>query len=326
MTPEEIEKQLKKTADMVEAGIRDIQDNKASKQEVLDLIDERTKDDKELLTKTGTDIAEINTGMTEAAESLKALRKQIRNVSRLDTAKLVSAGKYNGQFSSPQEAKAFALLVMATTMSGHEQFKGRVDDVNKQLEAMGIEPYWLDAAGRKTMAGSSQAAGGALVTVEQIPSIIMLLEKYGKFRDNAQQMPMGAGSTLVPKTDGLLDVTCPGEGGTIEKSDPKLPLISLTPKTLTALTAYSMELEDDSLVALGELLAGLFARSFAYKEDLCGFLGDGTSTYFGFKGIVAALRAVDATIGSIKSLVVGTGNTYAELALADFESVCGILP
>lgn len=328
MTPEQkqIEKQLKETADKIEAGIQDIRDNKASKQEVLDLIDERTKDDKELLTKTSTDIEQLNTGMTEAAESLKTLQKQIRSIGQVNTASLIAPGKYNGHFSSPQEAKTFALLIMAATMSGHAQFKERVDDIHKQLDGMGIEPYWLDASGKKTMTGSSQAGGGALVTVEQIPSVIMLLEQYGKFRANALKMPMGAGSTLMPKIDGLLPVYVPGEGGTITKSDPTIESIALTPKTLCALAAYSMELEDDSLVALGELLAGLFARSFAYAEDRCGFIGDGTGTYFGFKGIVAALRAVHATIANIKSLVVGSGHVYADLALVDFESACGILP
>jgi len=68
------------------------------------------------------------------------------------------------------------------------------------------------------------------------------------------------------------------------------------------------------------------ARSLARKEDLIGFLGDGTSTYFGMTGIVGALRAVDETIGNIKSLVVGSGNTYAELTLGDFRKVIGILP
>lgn len=137
---------------------------------------------------------------------------------------------------------------------------------------------------------------------------------------------MGAGSTLIPKIDGLLTVYCPGEGGSITKSDPTIEAISMTPKTLCALTAFSLELEDDSLVALGELLADLFARSFAYYEDLCGFLGDGTSTYFGFKGIAGALMAVSSTIANIKSLVVGAGNAYSELTLANFNSVCGTLP
>ena len=115
------------------------------------------------------------------------------------------------------------------------------------------------------------------------------------------------------------------------KRDPSVPPridwdTGSSPTFLIALTANSIELEEDSLVALGELLADLFTRSFAYYEDLCGFLGDGTSTYFGFKGITGALLAVDATIANIKSLVVGTGNAYSELVLGDFNKVQGTLP
>ena len=39
---EEIEKRLKETADLVEKGLEDIQENKTSKTQVLDLIEERT--------------------------------------------------------------------------------------------------------------------------------------------------------------------------------------------------------------------------------------------------------------------------------------------
>jgi len=325
LTSEQIEKQLKDTADAVEKGVADINKNMATKKEVLDLIEDRTKADKEMLTQTGADVKKINTGLTEVGESIKLLQKQIKISSRFSAAPLFEGSKYNGLFSSPQEAKAFALLVTACVTAG-TRLSDRAEKAVKALSDMGIEPYWLDANGRKTMTGSSQTGGGGLVTVEQIPSIIMLLETYGKFRANAQNMPMGAGQTLQPKIDGLLTVYCPGEGGAATAVDPSIATIALTPKTLVALTKYSMELEDDSLVALGELLAGLFARSFAYYEDLCGFLGDGTSAYFSFKGIVGALMAVSATIANIKSLVVGAGPAYANLTLANFNSVIGTLP
>lgn len=326
LTAEQIEKQLKETADTIEQAVGDIKKNKASKQEVLDLIEEKTTGDKELIKKSTEDIKQLNSGITEVQEATKELQKQVRQIHSFRKDKLFEGGKYNGVFSSPQEAKAFALLVMAATMSGHKQLEGRYDQVKKSLDEIGLEPYWVDTGGKKDMVGSSQTGGGAIVTVEQVPTIIKLLETYGKYRANALNMPMGAGQTLVPKIDGLLEVTCPGEGQTATKKDPTIATVALTPKTLVALTAYSLELEEDSMVALGELLADLFARSFAYYEDLCGFLGDGTSTYFGFQGIAGALKAVDGTIGNIKSLVVGTGNAYSELTLADFEKVVGTMP
>lgn len=326
MTPEQIEKKLKETADMIEEAVKDFNENKATKQEVLDLIEDHTKVDHEMLNAHKESLEEVNNGMTEAKQAIDELKKQLKLVrSGRSTVQQGDNSKYNGYFSSPQEAKTFALLVMHATTVGTKVAE-RFDWAKKQLDSMGIDPYYITEAGQKAMVGSSQSAGGALVLVEQVPSIITLLETYGKFRANALNMPMGAGETIMPKTDGLLTMSCVGEGGTMSETEPAIPVIALTPKTLSGITAYSLELGDDSLVALGEMLAGLFARSCAYYEDLCGFLGNGKSEYFSFKGIVGALMGVNATIGNIKSLVVGSGNAYSELTLDDFEKVPGTLP
>jgi len=330
LTNEQIEARLKETADIVEKAVGDINKDLATKAEVLELINERTGEDGAILKNSKADIDRLNTGFDEAKKQVDKLQKDLRDLNRrkLSQPPYSSVSGYRGYFSSPQEAKAFALLIMAAAMGGHSRFKDRIEQVNKDLEGMGIEPYLVDGSGHKTMVGSGQVTG-SLVTVEQIPSIITLLEIYGKYRANALVMPMGAGQTTQPKVDGLLTGYVPGEGGTITQTDPEVPVVTLTPRTLNFLTGYSMELEDDSLVALGEMLAGLFARSMAYYEDLIGFLGDGTSTYFGMTGITGALRAVDATIANIKSLVVGStgcGFHYDDLALADFEEVVGTMP
>jgi len=321
-----VNKRMAETAEKIEKAVGDLAKNMASKKEVADLIDERTKEDKEILAATKTDAEKLNSGAAEVAAQVADLQKQVRRVNSSQKEELFSGGAYTGKFSSPLEAKQFALLVIAAVTGGHEKVKARHEAAVKALDDMGVEPYWVDSDGRKAMTGSSQAGGGALVTVEHAPTILKLFETYGILRSEAFVMPMGAGETIQPKIDSLLETYCPGEGGTITQTTPTIKSISLTPKAVMALTAFSMQLEDDALIALGELLADLFTRTFAYKEDLCGFLGDGTSTYHGFKGIVGALRAVDATIGNIKSLVVGTGNAYSELTLADFESVPGILP
>jgi len=322
-----LEEQLKQTADLVEAAVKDLP-NKASKIEVLTLIEERTKDDRERIAKSVADVDTLNKGIAEMRESTDLIRKQLRRINQYPepTELSLARGGYGGRFSSPREAKTFALLVMAGVLASEPMMKDRFDHVRKSLDDLGVEPYWIGADGKKTMTGTAQTGGSALVTVEQSATILKLLEQYGKFRANARIMPMAAGSTLVPKIDSLLTVYCPGEGGAVTAGDPTIQTVVLTPKTLCALTAYSLELEDDSLVALGELLADLFTRSFAYYEDLCGFLGDGSSTYFHYTGITGALRAVSATIASIKSLVVGAGTTYGALTLANFGAVPGILP
>ena len=172
----------------------------------------------------------------------------------------------------------------------------------------------------------SEVSDGSLVDSEISLAILNKTTEFGVLRRNAMLVPMGAASTQLPFiTDNLL-VYSPGEGGEIDESDMGGGQVNLIPRKLACLARYSAELEEDSIAALGELVGQSIARSLAKAEDLAGFLGDGTSTYWAFQGIVGALLAVDPVIANIKSLVVGTGNNYADLVLGDFRKVCGQLP
>jgi len=317
---------MEKTIQAIEKGLVDLKEGKATKTEVMELIDSRVKSDSEKLAKLSESLAKTQSESAELKAAADQFQTQLRRLTSSGMSALKDAsGAYSGKFSSPQEARAFALLIRSATLA-HTKYADRATKDIAELAKMGIEPFWLDTEGRKTMTGSSVAGGGALVNIEQIPSWIRLLETYGVLRRNAQVMPMGAGQTTMPKIDSLLTGYVPGEGGTITAADPTIAVINLIPRTINFLTAYSLELEDDSMVALGEMLGSLFAASAAYYEDLCAFLGDGTSTYFGFKGFTGALRAVDATIANIKGLQVGTGNAYSELVIGDFEAVPGLFP
>jgi len=173
---------------------------------------------------------------------------------------------------------------------------------------------------------SEAGEGGELVPAELATWIIQKQSEYGVFRRNAQIVPMGSSSLQVPEVTDDLTIYCPGEGAEITDSDMSFSQVALVPRKLACLAKVSSELAEDSAVAVGEVVGQSIARSMAKAEDRCGFLGDGTSTYFAYRGIVGALRAVNATIANIKSLIVGSGNTYAELTLANFREVCGILP
>ncbi|HUW19373.1 MAG TPA: phage major capsid protein [Sedimentisphaerales bacterium] len=186
--------------------------------------------------------------------------------------------------------------------------------------------YVFMAVGRKAMAEGTNIGGGALVDATLSAQLIQKLGKYGKLRGNCTVVPIGSAAQHFPRVQSDLTVYCPGEGGTISPSDMGFNIVKMIPKTFVALAAVSNELDEDSIVALGEIIGLSMARSMAKKEDEIGFAGDGTATYFGMTGICQALLNVDAVIASIKGLVVGAGDTYAELTLGNFREVVGILP
>ena len=186
------------------------------------------------------------------------------------------------------------------------------------------ELIW-QALGRKAM-GEAIGSGGVLVPTEMSSWIIQKLGVYGRFRRNVTTFPMGSSSMLVPKIETDLTVYSPGEGVEITESDMSFRQLSLVPRKFACLCAVSNELVEDSVIAVGELIGQSMARSIARKEDECGFLGDGTSTYFAMRGITGALRAVDPVVANVKGLVIGSGNAWGELTLNNFEDVIALLP
>jgi HK97 family phage major capsid protein len=235
-------------------------------------------------------------------------------------------GHYNGLFGNPMEAKAFGLMIMAAATACQVGVKSKHDSAIKLLGDCGIELKWLDPSGSKILTTTAQSGGSALVTTEMFSSILSMFEKHGVFEADALPVPMGTGQTLQPRCDTLLDMRCEGEGKPLTAQDIVIGLVSHLAKTYTILTAYSIELDEDSAIALGELIASVIVRSFGYGIDRIAFLGDGTSTYLGVKGIAGALRAVDATIANIKSLVVASGNLFSEFVIGDFTKMKAAMP
>ncbi len=184
----------------------------------------------------------------------------------------------------------------------------------------------LDSYAHRDLGEAVPSGGGVLVPDELRMPWIDALGRYGKFRGNTTIVPMTSGSATVPKLRTDLPIYCPGEGKAATKGDVTFSQVKLIPKTWIALTAVSNELDEDAMIGVGEIVGRSTARSMAKQEDLVGFVGDGTEAYFGMTGIVGALRAVDATIGNIAGLKVGTGNAYSELTLGDFRGVVELLP
>lgn len=252
----------------------------------------------------GDRMDEIDDKVSESTREIKALREQIRKYTAAFMTGITPEGKaYSQVWPTEEHAKDFAKVFMVVA--------GKMD--KSQLS--------------KDMSEGVSSAGGVLVPDELKRILIDLLPKYGKFRANALRFPIGGGFTTVPQITSDLTVYCPAEGVGPTKSAPTFKAIKLTPRNLMALVAVSMELDEDSLVGLGEILGTSFIRSMAKKEDLIGFLGDGTETYFGMTGIVGQFHKISDTVSSIAGLHIQiTAGAWSALVIGDFERTIALLP
>jgi HK97 family phage major capsid protein len=170
------------------------------------------------------------------------------------------------------------------------------------------------------MSTTDNQLGGYTVPTPMEVSIIALREEYGVFRRNAMVESMSSDVKSISRPTGGMTATFTGEGVTVAESESQWKNIELVCRKLMALTRMSKELSEDSVVSIADQVARDVAYAFALKEDQCGFLGDGTSTYGGINGLINAVLASSTYDAA-------TGNTaFSTLDLADFQGMVGMLP
>lgn len=170
--------------------------------------------------------------------------------------------------------------------------------------------------------------GSVLVQSEFGTDLIDLREQYGVVRRLFKRRPMSSDTRTDPRRGGGLTAYFVGEGAAGTESTKEWNQVRLTAKKLMVISRYTSELNMDSVMSIGDDLANEIAYAFAEKEDDCGINGDGTSTYGRITGVRTALNtaAGTPTTTSAGGIIVGAGNAYSELTLANFHSVVGILP
>jgi len=186
----------------------------------------------------------------------------------------------------------------------------------------GIAPQWVNFAVHEE---GNNATGGYMVLPEFDREVIKLELQYGAFLANARRVPMSSDRMLRVKKEGGLTAYAIGESDQITESTSDWSQKELIAKSWGVLTRISNELAADTVISLMDELAQDVALAMAQKIDECGFNGDGTSTYHGILGVRQRLSDVNGADDG-GGLVLGSGNAWSELTLANFHSVLARTP
>lgn len=163
--------------------------------------------------------------------------------------------------------------------------------------------------------------GGALVPNDFLPFMLDNFEKYGVARQIAGVQPMSRDTLTYTARTGDVTVYAPGEAGSITASDQTFANKQLVATKLAAMARVSTEQMNDSAFSFGETVAESMARAFAKAEDQAFFLGDGTATYWGFRGIKPLILSTYAGYTAQAS-----GSTWGAVTAADFINAYSKLP
>ena len=249
-------------------------------------------------------------------EPAEPTRQSYRGISIPDRARRYGTPQNFMRISASRaeaQERAFRLGAWVAACAGNKKYRN-------WCEKNGIEVQAVDH-----VEGSNEM-GGFFVPDALDADIIDLREQYGVFPRFARKVPMSSLNMKRLRRAGGLTAYYVGETTNVTKSTKSWDWVEMTAKDLAALAIFSRDLDDDSVISIGDDLAREMAYAFAVAIDNAGFVGDGTSTYGRITGITNALKNLSGTIANIAGLVVGTGNLYSELALVDFEGVAAKLP
>lgn len=182
---------------------------------------------------------------------------------------------------------------------------------------------------RNAMSTTSNADGGFLVPDELSQAIIDLRETYGVFRQNCRVWPMGSDTLMIPRRAGGVTVGALGENpaSAPSSSTPTFNMVQLVAKKCGGLSILSSEIAEDAVIDLADWIANEWAYAFALFEDQCGFIGDGTSTYLGIRGLMNLLTEANvATYAGAVTVATATHNLFSEIDVTDIAKLMAALP
>ena len=209
-----------------------------------------------------------------------------------------------------------SFLARCGTGASQDWAKAKAQDLGLNLDK--LTPF---------QAEDGNVSGGYLVFPEFEATLINLKEKYGVLQQEAFKVPMGSDTLIIPRRAGGSTVYYPGENSQLNESAMKFDQVQLFAKKYAQMTRWSTELNEDSVIALADLLAGEMAYQFAKAEDVNGFKGDGTSTYAGTVGLLTRFSAGTNGVVPAASVVTATSHTsIGATTLADWEGMVGALP
>ncbi|RKZ11063.1 phage major capsid protein [Candidatus Fermentibacteria bacterium] len=158
---------------------------------------------------------------------------------------------------------------------------------------------------------------GYTVDSELSAEVRHLVTVYGVARREMMAIPLSKGSYKA--NDLATDVTVywVDEGSVIKSTQAVLGQETLELKKLGAIVTLTSELLEDTEIDFVAFLGSRVAEGFAQAEDQAFFIGDGSSTYGGFTGLLIASDVNEVTM---------TGTTFASMDAEDLLDMIDATP
>lgn len=282
---------------------------------------------KEEIQKALADIGSIRTENEELKKQLNANAKLLNSLS------LGRDPNYNpadhGRQLSPGCARWLGSLALTTGAAAGKAVPDNVLNWCREYLDTEMHRFEKDVNGpalRKFVDGISGIHGKASLTTSEIPlpvdyqaEVFHLVKDYGSFRRYARIFPMGAGDVTLKKTNSRPAFNFTDMSGSVSEKAPSLSDVTLSAKKAGGIIIIPREIDEDSIVAMGQFLGEYIAEQVAAWEDTVGWLADGSGTYKTLEGVT------DRVSDNSKLVTLTSGETATDdITLADLRALRGL--
>jgi len=253
------------------------------------------------LRKQNETLTQRNTELTGEIDGLKKVaNEQSSHITELRKARLAPAGA-RGQrrrgMVSDECARAMASLFIL-----HCERSGKMEALASSISE---RDALLDTA-RKTF--GIQVRDALSTTEIPLPTeygseIRELISEFGIVRGRMFPYPIGRGTARPPRMGTRPAFTSVAMSGGMGEKQPTITFASLESHKLGGIVRLPREIDEQSIVPMGQFLARYGAVEFARAEDTWGLLADGTATYESVKGVatIAAEQGASVTLAAGKT-------------------------
>lgn len=245
-----------------------------------------------------------------ATDDIAKIRGDLDLLRKAQIAQKSNVPARSGHVSSECARHLGGLALMAGLAQG--QFQGSKSDAAASLfkDIMGVEFK-------------------AALTTSEIPlptdysgEVVELVSAYGAARRFGTVFPLGTGQVKLPKlttdpTFGLIATSAP-----VPEKSPAFGWVTFNAEKFGGLIRLPTEIDEDSIVAVGQFVARYAARNIARVEDHNFFVGTGAGS--GINGSVEGLAISTITNAKVTQMA-ATKTKYSDATLGNIRSIRAIV-
>jgi HK97 family phage major capsid protein len=252
------------------------------------------------------------------AEKITALRGRVAATAKPVEVAAVSApsvesarplsGRAAKHFRSSSDAEACGRWIRGYVL-------GRAEDRNwyeKNVESRALSP-------------NDNNKGGSFVPDTFASTVIRLVESYGAFPSQANNLTMTSDTLYVPRRTGGNTAYHTAANAETTVTDMATDNVMLSSKEVRVGTRVPNQLIDDSAIDLASLVAEEFALAIALRIDTDGFVGTGVSANGGIRGI-QTLFETQSNLTTAANIFNSAQTAVASLTVDDFMSAIAKAP